>query len=109
MLPNSNEDYGSQVYWYAPSTPLFLVLRPLQGSEIHRVRAQRPQKTADFDQSSESDDGSFDWFKSYEEIAPLIRELVPDKSSRVLMLGCGNSKLSEQVCSPLLVEPLVQS
>lgn len=43
---------------------------------------------------SESD---FDWFKSYAEIAPLIRELVPDKSSRILMLGCGNSKLSEQV------------
>jgi len=66
MLPNSNEDYGSQVYW--------------------------DQRYTD-----ESDDGSFDWFKSYEEIAPLIRELVPDKSSRVLMLGCGNSKLSEQM------------
>jgi len=44
--------------------------------------------------TTESD---FDWFKSYAEIAPLIRELVPDKSSRILMLGCGNSKLSEEM------------
>ncbi|TFK51876.1 S-adenosyl-L-methionine-dependent methyltransferase [Heliocybe sulcata] len=45
----------------------------------------------------ESDESSFDWFKSYDEIAPLIRELIPDKSSRILMLGCGNSRLSEQM------------
>lgn len=42
-------------------------------------------------------EGSFDWFKSYADVADILRELVPDKSSRILMLGCGNSKLSEQM------------
>ncbi|PAV19595.1 S-adenosyl-L-methionine-dependent methyltransferase [Pyrrhoderma noxium] len=45
----------------------------------------------------ESDGQSFDWFKSYKDIADLIQELIPDKSSRILMLGCGNSKLSEDM------------
>ncbi|KAI0352160.1 S-adenosyl-L-methionine-dependent methyltransferase [Trametes cingulata] len=47
--------------------------------------------------SQESDDSSFDWFKSYSDIAEIIRELVPDKSSRILMLGCGNSTLSQDM------------
>ncbi|KIP02687.1 hypothetical protein PHLGIDRAFT_32105 [Phlebiopsis gigantea 11061_1 CR5-6] len=45
----------------------------------------------------ESDDSTFDWFKKYEDIADLIRELIPDKSARILMLGCGNSTLSEDM------------
>jgi hypothetical protein len=48
-------------------------------------------------QTSRFSESDFDWFKTYAEIAPLIRELVPDTSSRILMLGCGNSKLSEEV------------
>ncbi|KAI0831817.1 S-adenosyl-L-methionine-dependent methyltransferase [Trametes gibbosa] len=47
--------------------------------------------------SQESEDSSFDWFKSYGEIADIIRELIPDKSSRILMLGCGNSTLSQDM------------
>ncbi|KAF9778306.1 S-adenosyl-L-methionine-dependent methyltransferase [Thelephora terrestris] len=47
--------------------------------------------------TQESDDGSFDWFKSYSDISHIIRELIPDKSARILMLGCGNSKLSEEM------------
>ncbi|KAF8889315.1 S-adenosyl-L-methionine-dependent methyltransferase [Infundibulicybe gibba] len=47
--------------------------------------------------TQESEEGAFDWFKSYADIAPIIRELIPNKSSRVLMLGCGNSKLSEEM------------
>ncbi|GJE98572.1 S-adenosyl-L-methionine-dependent methyltransferase [Phanerochaete sordida] len=47
--------------------------------------------------SQESEDSSFDWFKKYEDIADLIREVIPDKSSRILMLGCGNSTLSEDM------------
>ncbi|TDL24082.1 S-adenosyl-L-methionine-dependent methyltransferase [Rickenella mellea] len=47
--------------------------------------------------AKENDDGAFDWFKSYADIADLIREYVPDKASRILMLGCGNSKLSEEM------------
>ena len=40
----------------------------------------------------------FDWFKSYNDLAQLLYELVLEKQSRILMLGCGNSKLSEDVC-----------
>lgn len=45
----------------------------------------------------ESEEDSFDWFKTYADIADIIRELVPDKNARILMLGCGNSTLSEEV------------
>lgn len=48
--------------------------------------------------SREPESSSFDWFKRYSDIADIMRELIPDKSSRVLMLGCGNSTLSQDVC-----------
>ncbi|KAJ4473629.1 S-adenosyl-L-methionine-dependent methyltransferase [Lentinula aciculospora] len=47
--------------------------------------------------AQEADDTSFDWFKSYSEIADTLRSLIPDKASRILMLGCGSSTLSEQM------------
>jgi len=40
---------------------------------------------------------SFDWFKSYSDLAELLHALIPNKSSRILMLGCGNSTLSEDM------------
>lgn len=49
----------------------------------------------------ESDDSSFDWFKSYADVADIFREIIPDKNARLLMLGCGNSKLSEEVSGEL--------
>ncbi|KAF9563147.1 S-adenosyl-L-methionine-dependent methyltransferase [Agrocybe pediades] len=45
----------------------------------------------------EKDNDSFDWFKSYADLAELLHELIPEKSSRILMLGCGNSRLSEDM------------
>ena len=45
----------------------------------------------------EPEQSSFDWFKSYSDIADLLRQYIPDKTARILMLGCGNSKLSEDV------------
>ena len=45
----------------------------------------------------EPEDGSFDWFKSYADVADIFRDIIPNKSARILMLGCGNSKLSEDV------------
>ena len=45
----------------------------------------------------ESEEESFDWFKSYTDVADILRGLIPNKNSRILMLGCGNSKLSEDV------------
>jgi EEF1A lysine methyltransferase 4 len=41
---------------------------------------------------------TFDWFKSYEDVAHLLRPLLPNKTARILILGCGNSTLSEDVC-----------
>jgi len=43
------------------------------------------------------EEGSFDWFKSYADLAELLHTLIPSKSSRILMLGCGNSTLSEDM------------
>lgn len=45
----------------------------------------------------EADGATFDWFKSYSDIAHILHDVVPDRSSRILMLGCGNSTLSEDV------------
>ncbi|KAH7913846.1 S-adenosyl-L-methionine-dependent methyltransferase [Hygrophoropsis aurantiaca] len=47
--------------------------------------------------TQESSDASFDWFKSYSDLKPHICDLIPDKNARVLMLGCGNSKFSEEM------------
>lgn len=49
----------------------------------------------------EGNEKSFDWFKSYADLSDLVHELIPDKSSNILMLGCGNSKLSEDVRTEL--------
>lgn len=40
--------------------------------------------------------GFFDWYQSYSALRPLLRACVPT-SSRVLMLGCGNSRTSPSV------------
>ncbi|KAF9971136.1 hypothetical protein BGZ73_005981 [Actinomortierella ambigua] len=40
---------------------------------------------------------SFDWFKTYAELQPLLSQHIPDKNARILMLGCGNSTLSEDM------------
>jgi len=40
---------------------------------------------------------TFDWFKSYQDIAHLFRPVLPEKNARILMLGCGNSTLSEDM------------
>ena len=45
----------------------------------------------------EAEDASFDWFKTYADVADVIRKLIPNKNARILMLGCGNSKFSEDV------------
>ncbi|KAJ3732090.1 S-adenosyl-L-methionine-dependent methyltransferase [Lentinula guzmanii] len=47
--------------------------------------------------AQEANGASFDWFKSYSEIADILRNLIPDKHSKILMLGCGNSKLSQDM------------
>lgn len=51
----------------------------------------------------EAEDASFDWFKTYADVADYIRKLIPSRDARILMLGCGNSKFSEDVGLFLLI------
>ncbi|KAF7723564.1 hypothetical protein EC973_001853 [Apophysomyces ossiformis] len=45
----------------------------------------------------ENPDVTFDWFKTYEELRPLLNKMIPDKQSSILILGCGNSTLGEDM------------
>lgn len=40
--------------------------------------------------------GSFDWYQRYPALRPFIRKYIPT-SSRVLMVGCGNAVISEDM------------
>ncbi|XP_021890806.1 methyltransferase-like protein 13 [Carica papaya] len=40
--------------------------------------------------------GSFDWYQRYSALRPFIRKYIPT-SSRVLMVGCGNALMSEDM------------
>ncbi|EJU03663.1 S-adenosyl-L-methionine-dependent methyltransferase [Dacryopinax primogenitus] len=45
----------------------------------------------------EEGEGAFDWFKTYGDISSVIHELIPKRDADILMLGCGNSRLSEKM------------
>ncbi|KJA28183.1 hypothetical protein HYPSUDRAFT_156631 [Hypholoma sublateritium FD-334 SS-4] len=47
--------------------------------------------------SEEANGETFDWFKSYADLAEILHVLIPEKSAKILMLGCGNSRLSEDL------------
>ncbi|GAA6041922.1 hypothetical protein JCM8097_000222 [Rhodosporidiobolus ruineniae] len=47
--------------------------------------------------SKESEDSSFDWFKTYADIKDLVNRYIPDKGAKIVMLGCGNSTLSRDM------------
>ncbi|KAI0306122.1 S-adenosyl-L-methionine-dependent methyltransferase [Multifurca ochricompacta] len=47
--------------------------------------------------AQEAEEATFDWFKKYEDVAHLLRPILPVKTARILMLGCGNSTLSEDM------------
>ncbi|CAI9102933.1 OLC1v1001328C3 [Oldenlandia corymbosa var. corymbosa] len=40
--------------------------------------------------------GSFDWYQRYSALRPFVRKYIPT-SSRVLMVGCGNALMSEDM------------
>ncbi|WVZ98393.1 hypothetical protein U9M48_043846 [Paspalum notatum var. saurae] len=63
-----SNDYGAAAYWDA------------------RYSSGSPASNA-------AGGGFFDWYQTYPALRPLLRARVP-ASSRVLMLGCGNSLLS---------------
>ena len=56
----------------------------------------------------EGGEETFDWFKTYADLADLIHEVIPDRASRILMLGCGNSRLSEDVGIPPIIRTAVK-
>ncbi|PWN42116.1 S-adenosyl-L-methionine-dependent methyltransferase [Ceraceosorus guamensis] len=63
-----------------------------------------PENNADFQTRAYWDkryalegDEDFDWFKKYGEVRDVFRTLIPDQSSRILMLGTGNSTLSKDM------------
>ncbi|CAE6466761.1 unnamed protein product [Rhizoctonia solani] len=52
-----------------------------------------------WDERYQSEEGRqpFDWFKSYKDIKEILEVYIPRKNVRILMLGCGNSTLSEDM------------
>ncbi|KAF9508164.1 hypothetical protein BS47DRAFT_1303165 [Hydnum rufescens UP504] len=46
---------------------------------------------------SEGPNASFDWFKTYAQIRDILLDVIPSRSSKILILGCGNSSLSEDM------------
>ncbi|KAH7335418.1 S-adenosyl-L-methionine-dependent methyltransferase [Rhizoctonia solani] len=52
-----------------------------------------------WDERYQSEEGQqpFDWFKSYKEIKEILEVYIPGRDVRILMLGCGNSTLSEDM------------
>lgn len=44
--------------------------------------------------AAELPEEDYDWFKTYEDLKPILNELIPKKDCKILMLGCGNSTLS---------------
>ncbi|KAI0047848.1 S-adenosyl-L-methionine-dependent methyltransferase [Auriscalpium vulgare] len=77
------------------------MIRRLGSDTVVNIRMAQnlPQKNEEYGTKDywEPENSTFDWFKKYAEVAPLIREALPDTSARILMLGCGNSTLSEDM------------
>jgi len=67
MLPSSNDLYREHDYW----------------EQRYRERDHQIQL--------------YDWFQRYEAIRPLVHEAITDRNARIVVLGCGNSELSEQL------------
>ncbi|KAL1745842.1 S-adenosyl-L-methionine-dependent methyltransferase [Schizophyllum fasciatum] len=47
--------------------------------------------------SKEDEEPNFDWCQNYANVAAIFRYLIPDETAKILMLGCGNSRLSEDM------------
>ncbi|KAF8398344.1 hypothetical protein HHK36_017271 [Tetracentron sinense] len=41
--------------------------------------------------------GPFDWYQRFFALRPFVRKFIPSSSSRVLMVGCGNAVMSEDM------------
>ncbi|XP_054165090.1 EEF1A lysine methyltransferase 4-like [Oppia nitens] len=70
LIPNDNHMYNSVDYW--------------------------DKRYESVGQRADSDNESYDWLVDYSNIKHIINQLIP-KTASLLMLGCGNSLLSEQM------------
>ncbi|KAG2186614.1 hypothetical protein INT44_002838 [Umbelopsis vinacea] len=59
--------------------------------------AYKTQKYWEERYQKESPQVTFDWFKTYEDLKPTFNATIPSKESSILMLGCGNSTLGEDM------------
>jgi hypothetical protein len=50
-----------------------------------------------WDNRYSQDTSTFDWYQRYAGVAPLINMYIP-KSSKILMVGCGNAGMSLHIC-----------
>lgn len=102
ILPQVNGEYAQKEYWCALGyslLPTVSLLLP-QGATLPKVDVVKHEMRVElFSQHRRHrrDTSTFDWFKTYDEVSPILSELIPDQTSRVLILGCGNSTLSEDV------------
>jgi hypothetical protein len=64
------------------------------------LRMAEYAKAAYWDDRYTQDPETFEWFQSYDGIKSSLKQYINDKS-RVLVVGCGNSALSEQIYSNL--------
>lgn len=39
----------------------------------------------------------FDWLEDYHSLKPLLTSIIPDLTARILIIGCGNAPLSEDM------------
>ena len=41
--------------------------------------------------------GSFDWLLSYKDLYPNLKQFLPNKDIKILVVGCGNAPFSEDM------------
>ncbi|PLW14292.1 hypothetical protein PCASD_03664 [Puccinia coronata f. sp. avenae] len=72
-LPTENELYGSIDYWNSRYS------QALEGHENNHEPSR------------------FEWFKSYTDLSDLIERYITPQTSKICMLGCGNSNMSKEM------------
>src|ERR1700755_2263853 len=92
-LPTRNEEYGTKQYWCV-LTCLFCLLSQIFDL-ISGIRDTHSESSKEVQNlipglrpGRREAQVTFDWFKSYEDVADLLRPLLPDKTARILVLGC---------------------
>jgi SAM-dependent methyltransferase len=50
-----------------------------------------------WDKRYQKDNEQFDWYQRYDTLSPYLNEYIPKTSRRILMVGCGNSRMSEHM------------